>query len=210
MKTLVATLGIAAAALAATATAASPTLTLAASPTVVSYGKSVTLSGTLSTQKANQPITVTAMVCPSATTVNAAHVKTTANGAYATSVTPTAQTVYQATQKGAKSNAVTVTVKPLVKLGRLARGSFSTAVTAGMDLKGKAVLFQRYAKTRKRWVQVKKVVLKASAPGTPKPTVISSATFKAKAPKGARVRLLLSKAQAAPCYMSAKSNVARN
>ena len=50
--------------------------------------------------------------------------------------------------------------------------SLSTAsVTAGIDLKGKTLLFQRYATARKRWVQVKKVKLTTSVPGPAKPTV---------------------------------------
>ena len=107
------------------------------------------------------------------------------------------------------SNTVAVVVTPVVQLTRVARGSYGATVTAGIDLKGKTVLFQRYAKLKKRWVQVKKVVLSTSAPGT-KPTVVSSASFKAKVAARARVRMLLSKAQAAPCYVSALSNTVRN
>jgi hypothetical protein len=188
--------------------AAATTLTLAASATSVVYGKPVTLTGTLSTHKANQPVQIVARDCTNAVN-KVATVKTTANGAYSASVTPSVAASYQASQKRVSSNTVSVTVTPVVNLKRIKRGSFTATVTAGRDLKGKVVLFQRYAKLRKRWVQVKKVTLTASAPGT-KPTVVSSASFKAKAPRQARVRLLLSKTQAAPCYAAATSNVVRN
>ena len=56
---------------------------------------------------------------------------------------------------------------------------------------------------------MKKIVLSASAPGTKKPTVISSAAFKSKLAKRTRVRLAISKKQAAPCYVAAVSNVVR-
>ena len=105
---------------------------------------------------------------------------------------------------------MTVSVKPLLALKKLAKGSYSATVTAGMDLKGKVILFQRYSRLKKRWVQVKKVTLTTSTPGPTKPTVINSASFSAKVAKRARVRLLFSKAQAAPCYVTATSNVVRN
>ncbi len=208
MKTFVAAT-IAGAALAAAATAAPPTLTLAASAPTVAYGKTATLTGALSTQQANQNVTIKGTACGSTKATNAARVKTTTNGTYTATVKPDVTTTYQAFQKAVKSNTLVVSVAPVVGLKRVARGSFTASVTAARDFKGKALLFQRYAKLRKRWVQVKRVMLTASAP-TQRPTIVSSASFRAKAPKRARVRLLLSKAQAAPCYMTAKSNVVRN
>ena len=125
-------------------------------------------------------------------------------------VTPIVNTTYQATQKNTKSPAVAVTVTPVVKLQRVRRGSYAVSVTSAIDFKGKAIIFQRYSKLRKRWVQVKKVTLTKSSAGTPKPTIISTASFKAKVAKGTRVRLVLTKAHAAPCYAAANSNVVRN
>jgi hypothetical protein len=209
MKALAVTL-VAGAALVAAATAAAPvTLTLAASSPVVKYGTSLMLTGALSTQKANQQITVQATDCGTTKARQVARVKTVANGAYTTPDSPTVGTVYQASNKAVKSNTVAVTVAPVVQLKRVARGSYAATVTAGIDLKGKTVLFQRYSKLKKRWVQVKKIVLSASAPGTKKPTVISSAAFKSKLAKRTRVRFALSKKQAAPCYAPAVSNVVR-
>ena len=208
MKTLVAAL-LAGAALAAAAAAAPVTLTLASSSQAVKYGSAVTLTGVLSTQKANQQITVQATDCGTTKPRNVARVKTVANGAYSAPDSPTVGTVYQASNKAVKSNTVAVTVAPVVQIKRVARGSYTATVTAGIDLKGKTVLFQRYSKLKKRWVQVKKIVLSASAPGTKKPTVVSSAAFKSKLAKRTRVRLAISKKQAAPCYVAAVSNVVR-
>ena len=201
---------IAAAALASVASAAAPALTLASSAQTVVYGKSVTLSGMLTPAKANQQITVQALACGTTKPANVARVKTAANGSYTTTASPAVNTSYQATQKALKSAPVMVNVKPVVAIKRVKRGSFTATVTAGTDLKGKTLLFQRYATARKRWVQVKKVTLTTSAPGPAKPTVIASAAFKAKVARRARVRLSLTKAQAAPCYVAALSNVVRN
>jgi hypothetical protein len=207
---IVAAVGIAGAALAAAATAAAPvTLTLAASAPTVVYGKPVTLTGVLSTKQANQPVSVSALDCGATAYKKVANTKTTTDGAYKAIVTPTVGTTYQATQKKLKSNTVAVTVSPVLKLVRVKRGSYSATVTAGLDLKGKAILFQRYSKLKKRWVQVKRVVLTTSTQSTPRPTVISSASFTATAPRRARVRIALGKAQAAPCYVKATSNVVR-
>jgi hypothetical protein len=210
MTKILTAVGIAGAALAAAATAAAPvTVTLAASAPTVVYGKPVTLNGTLSTHKANQAIAIQATECGSTKAVKVATVRTSANGLYATLVTPALGTSYQATYKNARSAATGLTVRPLLLLTRVARGSFTAKVTAGRALTGKAVLFQRYAKLRKRWVQVKRVVLGAATAGPAKPTMITSASFKAKAPRKARVRLLISVAQAGPCYLTATSPVIR-
>src|SRR5215211_5245304 len=127
MTKILTAVAIVGAALAAAATAAAPiTVSLAASPAVVSYGKPVTLSGTLSTQKANQAIAIQATECGSARATRAATIKTVTNGAYAGPVTPALGTSYQATFKNAaKSTAVAVAVRPVLELTRVKRNSYA-------------------------------------------------------------------------------------
>jgi hypothetical protein len=204
MKILAATM-IAGAALAAAATAAAPTLTLAASAPSVLYGKPVTLGGVLSTQKTNQQIVLQEQPCGKTTFTKAGNVKTTTGGKYSLAQTPATITVYQAKWKSTTSAKVTVNVKPLLELTKVARGSYAAKVTAGMDLKGKVILFQRYSRLKKRWVQVKKVILTTSAAGPSKPTMVASASFKAKVRLHPRVRIAISKIQASPCYLPAAS-----
>jgi hypothetical protein len=153
-------------------------------------------------------VKVDATECGQAASKTIGTVKTNASGAYTMAATPIVNTTYQATQKATKSPTVAVTVAPTVKLVKVRRGSYTVSVTSALDLKGKAILFQRYSKLRKRWVQVKRVVLTTTTAGT-KPTMVTSAGFNAKAPKRARVRAVLSKAQAAPCYVAAISNSVR-
>jgi hypothetical protein len=198
------------AALAAAATAATlaTTLTLTATPTIVAYGKPVALNGVLSTKKANQNVKVDATECGQTASKTVGTVKTNSTGAYTMNVTPTKNTAYQASQKTTKSPSVAVSVAPTLKLVRVKRGSYTVSVTSAVDLKGKAVLFQRYAKLKKRWVQVKRVLLTTTTAGT-KPTMVSSASFTAKVAKRVRVRAAITKAQAAPCYVAATSNVVR-
>jgi hypothetical protein len=205
MKTLLVT-AIAGAALATAATAAAPvTLTLAASAPVVTYGTPVTLSGTVSNQKANQQLALKATECASTRPVNAAKPKTGANGAFSATVTPTKGASYQAILKTDQSPAIGVAVRPLLELTKVATGSYAAKATAGLALTGKFVLFQRYKQKGKRWAQVKRLALGAAVPGAKGPAMVSSVAFKAKLPRGTRVRLAITAVQAGPCYAAATS-----
>jgi hypothetical protein len=209
MKRLIAT-AIVGAALTAAAGAAPPvTVTLAASAPIVTYGAPVTFSGVLSTLKSNQAITIQATECGSTRQTKVATLKTIANGAFAGPVTPTIGASYQAAFKNNKSPAVTVAVRPLLELTKVATGSYTAKATAAKALTGKFVLFQRYKKLRKRWVQVKRLALGAAVPGTTKPAMVSSVSFKAKLPRGTRVRMIITAVQAGPCYVAATSKTLR-
>jgi len=100
--------------------------------------------------------------CGTTKQVKATTLKTAANGAYTGPVTPTVTTVYQATYKTVKSAPVSISVRPLLELTKVATGSYSAKATAGQALTGKFVLFQRYKKLKKRWVQVKRMALKSA------------------------------------------------
>jgi hypothetical protein len=209
MKSLV-TAAIVGAALAATAGAApSVTMTLVASAPSVAYGSPVTLSGQISTKQANQQITIRKTECGTTKQVKAASVKTGTNGTFSTPVTPTLGTSYVGTFKNGTSPVVAITVKPVLELKRVARRSFTANVTAGQALTGKYLSFQRYKKLLKRWVQVKRVKLARAVPGTTKPTMVTSVSFKSRLTRGTRLRVLISKAQAAPCYVKAASKSIR-
>lgn len=203
MKTLAVAL-VLGAALTTAAGAAAPTLTLASSATVVSYGKPVTLSGQLTGGKPNQTVAVDGTLCGTTRAAKVTSAKTTATGAYSAAVTPTGGTSYRATYKNVTSPAVAVAVRPLLALTKSGT-TWTAKVTAGQALTGKAVLFQRYVKKTKRWKQVKRVLLGTSTPGPARPTVVSSVTFTARLARGTRVRLAISTAQAAPCYVAATS-----
>jgi hypothetical protein len=97
----------------------------------------------------------------------------------------------------------------VLELKRVARGSFTAKVTAGLALTGKYLSFQRYKKLTKRWAQVKRVKLATAVAGPAKPTRISSVSFKSRLARGTRLRVLISKTQAAPCYVLAASKSIR-
>lgn len=192
---------------AAPVAAAPPTLTLKASPTVVSYGGSTTLSGVLSTQKSGQRVDITAQECGQTAFKKVSTVTTTTGGAFTYAAKPVMNTKYQAKQKGATSPTAAVQVSPTLALKKLAKNKFSVSVTAGQTLVGKFVVFQRLRRTK--WVSLKHVTLATVTHGT-KPTEVSSASFTVRLPVKLRVRAVLPAAQATTCYLPAKSKVIRS
>jgi hypothetical protein len=192
---------------AAPAAAAPPSVTLKAAPTVVTYGGTTTLSGTVSTQRASQTVDILGQECGQGAFKKVASVTTTSGGAFSAAAKPTMNTNYQAKLKGSTSAAVAVKVAPLLSLKKLALGKFSVSVTAAQSFAGKYVVFQRLRRTK--WVTLKKVTL-GTATTTTAPTQVTTATFRIKLPKRLRVRSILPAAQAATCYVGAKSKVIRS
>jgi hypothetical protein len=192
---------------AAPVAAAPPSLTLKAAPIVVTYGGTTTLSGTLSTQKTGQSVDIQAQECGQNAFKKIASATTTTGGAFTYAAKPTIDTKYQAKLKGATSPAVAVNVAPVLTLKKLALGKFSVSVTAAQGFAGKYVVFQRLRRTK--WVTLKKVTL-AKATTTTAPTQVTSSTFRIKLPTRLKVRAILPAAQAATCYLGAKSKVIRS
>jgi hypothetical protein len=187
--------------------AAPATLTLKASPSLVVYGGSTTLSGVLSTQASGQRIDIQGQECGQPAFKKVATVTTTAGGAFTYAAKPTMNTNYQAKQRKVTSATAAVQVAPLLTLKKLARSKFSVSATAAQSFVGKYVVFQRLRRTK--WVSLKKVTLATVTPGT-KPTEVSSSTFRIKLPTRLRVRAVLPATQAATCYVGARSKVIRS
>jgi hypothetical protein len=185
--------------IAAAAGSAPPqSVTIAVSRPTVIYGASVSLSGKVSSSKANEKVDVLAE--PSAQTSFSAlgSVTTTAGGQWTDVVKPTIETSYQARWKSATSSTVTVKVRPLITLTlvKLSTGSFSTKATAARSFAGKFVLVQRLTATGP--TTLKKLTLDSS----------SAATFRVRLHHGSnRLRVVMSTSQAAPGYISGMSKV---
>jgi plastocyanin len=194
-----------------TVTSPGPTLSLAASPHTSTYGGTTTLAGGLSTGQANQKVDILAQPCGDTTSKVLATVATGAGGAYTYQTRATLGTTYQARYKSSgapiASGAALVSIRPVVKLKRVAAGRFSIQVVAVQSFVGKAVTFQRWVAARHRWASVKTVFLgtRAAASTPLTGSTASSTTFKAKVRRGLKVRAALPGGQAAPCYVAAKS-----
>jgi len=206
MKKLI-SIAILSALCAAPAAAAPATLTLKASPTVVAYAGSTTLSGVLSTLKSGQRVDILGQDCGQGAFKKVTTVTTTTGGAFTYAAKPTMNTSYQAKQKAVTSPTAVVQVAPTLALKKLARNKFSASVTAAQTFVGKFVVFQRWRTSK--WVSLKHVTLTTLTQGT-KPTEVTSATFTIKLPTRLKIRAVLPAAQAATCYLPTKSKVVRS
>src|SRR5689334_12375987 len=182
---------------AASAAAAPTTLTLKASPTVVAYGGSTTLSGVLSTLKSGQRVDILAQDCGQTAFKKVTTVTTTTGGAF----------TYAAKPRNVTSPTVSVETTPVLSLKKLAKNKFSVSVTAAQTFVGKFTVFQRLRNSK--WVSLKHVTLTTLTQGT-KPTETTSATFTIKLPTKLKIRAVLPAAQAATCYLPTKSKVIRS
>jgi plastocyanin len=181
-------------------------LTLAAKPETIAYGGKATLTGTLSNQKVGENVDVLATPCGQTAATKASTVQTTSAGAYTAVVQPLMTTVYTVKVKNTSSQAVTVKVRPRMRLGRVSSHRYSLRVFAAQSFAGKYGTFQRYNSTLRRWVNLKRVLLRANSTGIA-PTVITSISFRSPVTPRVKVRVILPQLQVGSCYLAGRSNV---
>jgi plastocyanin len=186
-----------------TVTAAAESISLAAAPRLIPYGASVSLSGTLSTHKSGENLDVLALQCGSSAPSKVTTVQTAANGAFTAGVQPLMNTTYTVKVRNTTSNAMAISVRPKVRIGKIAPHRYTVRVNAAQSFAGKYASFQRYNGTR--WIAVKTVLLAANSTGVA-PTVISGATFRSTVKAGLRVRIVIGQAQVGSCYLPGLSN----
>ena len=199
-----------------TVKAAPATVSASANPTRLNYGSPTTISGSLSTALANQKVDILAQACGENAAKAIGTATTTSTGSFTFQHQPALGTSFQVRYKAGgttvTSSAVSVAVRPVVVLKRVARHRFSVQVIAAQSFVGKAVVFQRWVGSRHRWNRVKTVFLGARAAATsPLPgSTVSSTAFKVSLHRGLRVRAFLPGGQAAPCYVGAHSSTIRS
>ena len=183
------------------ASAAQPQrVTISAARPAVVYGSSVKLAGTVSNHQAGQQVTVLGRQYAETAFTQVAVVTTTAKGAWSYAASPQIKTTYEARWGAVTSRTVDVKVRPRIRLSLITRsalrGSFSVTVEGNRPFANKRVLIQRL--TTSGPASVKSVKLNAA----------STANFTIRLPRHrARVRVVMSSAQAAPGYVAGYSNV---
>jgi plastocyanin len=187
----------------------SPVSSLTVTPGTALFGRKVTLAGKLASQLAGQSVQVLAQQCGASTSTTVATVTTTTGGAFSYQPQPLKQTAYSVKSHNATSSALTVKVLPSIRLAKIARHRYSVHVFAAESFGGKYATFQRYRAGLKRWVKVKRVLLRANASGVA-PTVITSTAFRSSIKAGLRVRLVLGQAAVGVCYLPGRSNTIRS
>jgi plastocyanin len=171
-----------------------PTLTLALSAPIVTYGTQATLSGVISTHAAGEQVTIYYQPYPQPNLIQRATVLTAAGGTYSFIVEPQVLTSYEAAWKGAYATPTTVQVVPKLTLGR--NNGWIIHAAGGRSFAGRAVQFQRLNALTGQWVTLKKVLLNSK----------SSARVLATLPKGTnRLRVTMSVNQAGAGFLGAIS-----
>jgi plastocyanin len=189
--------------------AQSATSSFAVRPGTVAYGGKVTLAGTLADKQSGESLQVYALQCGATNATALATIKSTTGGAFSYQAQPLRQTAYSVRAKNASSTTVTAKVTPLLRLGKVARHRYSLHISAAESFAGKSATFQRWSKTKKRWVKVKRVLLQADTTGVA-PTVVTSATFRSGIKARQRVRVTLGARQVGSCYLAGRSNTIRS
>jgi len=170
---------------------AAQTVSIATSARSTSFNGSVTLSGVVSNQAANETVTIRGQTYGGNAFLKLADVKTAAGGAWTYTAHPTIQTVFDSMWGKNASAQITVGVRPLVSIHALSGNRFSTKVLAARSFAGKVVQLQR--RSAGQWVTVKRVRLGS----------MSTAIFKASLPMGnSALRFAFSVNQAGAGYLA--------
>jgi plastocyanin len=173
-----------------------PAVTVGVSLPIIVYGQQVSLSGTVSSGKANEKVTIYQQPYPQASFAEMTTVLTTTTGAWNLVLSPSPKilTQYQAKWNGRTSVNVGVQVRPRIRLSHR-NGKFTTIVQSATSHAGHSVLAQRLSRFG-QWVTLKKVRLGGK----------SSAVFRLTLPKGkSRIRIAMSVNQAGAGYLDGYS-----
>ena len=184
------------------------TASLAADTGSIVWGQgAATLSGQLSSKASGQTVTLNEQAVGENGAKALTTAQTDAAGSYSFTVKPTIQTVYVVVWHGtntASSAPVTVSVKPLVGLGKLrhrahtTRFTYRTKVTSDISYTGHYVYLQRYGPAIGDWISLKRIYLGSTGAAT---FTVRMTTLRRN-----QVRVVLPDSQAGNGYLS---NVSR-
>jgi plastocyanin len=179
-----------------TVNAPAANVTLLAGASTIVYGDSTMVSGAVTNQLTNEPVTLSSQPYGKGTQ-SIATTTTSANGTFSFPVSPTIQTSYQAHWRTTGSPSVSVNVAPRVGFGQSGR-LYTAKVTSDIGYGGHFVWVQRKAPYGS-FRNVKRIYLGAAG---------SRAVFRVNIPKGRSVlRLVLPADQAGPGYVQGLSRL---
>ncbi|MBD0348810.1 MAG: hypothetical protein ICV59_06630, partial [Thermoleophilia bacterium] len=174
-------------------------VTLTSSRPHAIFGGAVVLSGTASSRKAGE--TVTLIARPAGEPEQRIEVKTAAQGNWSLRVQPRIRTEYQAAFQSALSPKLTVNVRPRITFQKVAAHRFLVVVLAAHSMAGKTVDMARWIPGR-GWVVFEAFQLTSIA----RTETIAVRTVTTFVPRNTKLRIFMPAAQAAPNYMAGHSN----
>ncbi|HZR94356.1 MAG TPA: cupredoxin domain-containing protein [Gaiellaceae bacterium] len=170
-------------------------VTLTATSPTITYGDNTTVSGVVTNQLTNEPVTLNAQPVGKGTQ-SLATTTTQAGGAFSFGVAPTIQTAYRAQWRTTSSPPVTIAVAPRVGFGR-SGARYVAKVTSDLNYAGHYVWVQRKAPGG-GFRNVRRVYLGAT----------SRAVFTLRLVKGPSIlRLVLPDTQAGVGYVASSSRL---
>jgi plastocyanin len=134
-----------------------PSVSIGVNYPIIAYGEQVTISGTVSSGKANESVLVLGQAYGSSAQ-QIATLMTGAGGAFSYVTAPTILTTYSVRWKTATSQTVMVQVRPSMFLTRTGRTRLHARVKATPSFAGRTIYLQRLSKFG-QWVTVEKLKL---------------------------------------------------
>ena len=188
------------------AVAAEAPLTLIIEPRVAPIGaQRVSLSGSLLSGRAGQEIAIEAKECGAPAFVVVRRERTEAGGAWHTEMLPAVKTSYRAVWRNARTPAIEVLRRPLVRLEQEDANRFSVLIVAMRFFRGAKGRLERFERATGSWILVRRVTLSRRSAPRGASWAYTGADFTSNVRRGALVRFVLPRDQAAPCYLAGHS-----
>ncbi len=186
-----------------------PSVFIRVSPTRLTYGRRVVLSGRLENERANQTISILARECPATTFTKIGEVRTATEGVWGFNTKPAKHTTYRAQWGNLISQDADTRVRPRIRLSKLAPNRYRVRVFAGELFADKTVAFRRWNPKTRKWAFVRRVTLFGTGLGVA-PTQISGRDFRSTVPRGQRLRITMNQKVAGGCLHNNVSNIIRS
>lgn len=138
-----------------------PAVSIGAAAPILVFGQATHVSGTISTKKVGETVTVWAQPYGQASPVQIASLLTTTAGVWDLIVKPTLLTTYEAHWKSAVSQKVSLQMRPNVLFSVSKRYAF-IKVKTNHSLRGRKVFLQRFTQFQ-QWVKFRRVILNQSS-----------------------------------------------
>ena len=182
-------------------------ISLESSQSIVVYGGSAMLTGSVSNGQAGEPVQIVEHLLPAVRGLqvrDVATVHTTADGSFSLAVQPLVHTLYKATTGETSSNAVSLSVRPRLRVSHTGLHRFLLRAIAARSFRGRYAVVQRWSSPRQHWIGIRRVFFRSAFAGI-SPTIVSRAVFHARL-GGVKLRVILPRSQTAPGYLTGLSN----
>jgi len=178
-------------------------VTILARSTILGPYDSVTLIGSIDSDKADEIVNIQAKDCRQQSFRGVAAARTRQGGGWSSEYWPGISTTLRAVWNDAASSEITVRRQPLVNLRKRTGRQLEVMVVSQANFWRKRVLVQRFDRRLGTWATVKSVVLTET--GAAGAYARASARFSTSLPGGTLVRAFFPLSQARPCYLAGVS-----